>query len=166
MSLDSERFRKIFGSFPTAVAIVTALDEQGRPRGFTCNAVCSVSAATPRLLVGVGKSSQTFPALASSGAFVVNFLADSGEQASRTFADKGPDKFAGLVWEPSTHAAGAPILTEIALAYAECRTVQTVDAGDHWLLIADVHGGEAYDREPLLYCRGAYSTWPATAGSR
>ncbi|MFF9195819.1 flavin reductase family protein [Streptomyces sp. NPDC014779] len=163
MSMDAERFRAIFGSFPTAVAIITALDEHGEPRGFTCNAVCSVSAAPPTLLISVGKQSQTLPALVSAGAFVVNFLAASGEQASRVFAGKGRDKFEGLEWEPSVHAGGAPILTGIALAHVECRTVRTVDAGDHWILIAEIHGGEKYPREPLLYCQGRYSPWPALA---
>ncbi|MEU6406344.1 flavin reductase family protein [Streptomyces sp. NPDC046985] len=47
-------------------------------------------------------------------------------------------------------------LTEAALAYTECRTVQTVEAGDHWLLLAQVEGGETASRGALLYCRGAY----------
>ncbi|MFJ7095852.1 flavin reductase family protein [Streptomyces mirabilis] len=166
MPIGTEQFRRIFGSFPTVVAIITALDEQGEPRGFTCNAVCSVSAARPMLLIGVGKQSQTLSALVSAGAFVVNFLAASGEHASQVFAGKGQDKFAGLNWQPSAHAGGAPILTDIALAYAECRTVQTVDAGDHWLLIAEIDGGETYPREPLLYCQGSYSYWPALTATK
>ncbi|MFI0817433.1 flavin reductase family protein [Streptomyces sp. NPDC021098] len=164
MPIGAERFRDIFGSFPTAVAIVTVVDEQGGvPRGFTCNSVCSVSAEPPLLLIGVGKQSQSLPTLMSSGLFAVNFLARSGHTASRIFAGKGKDKFAGVVWKPSALAGGAPILTDIALAYAECRTTRTVEAGDHWLFVAEIEGGEAFSREPLLYCQGNYSSWTPLA---
>ncbi|OIJ94399.1 hypothetical protein BIV25_22610 [Streptomyces sp. MUSC 14] len=159
MPIGSEQFREIFGSFPTAVAVITAVDDQGEPRGFTCNAVCSVSASPPLLLIGVDKRSQTLPALLSAQAFVVNFLSASGQEASQVFAGKGQDKFAAVEWRPSELAAGAPILSGVALAYAECRVVQTVEAGDHWLFIARVEGGEAHAREPLLYCKGVYSGW-------
>ncbi|MFG2607156.1 flavin reductase family protein [Streptomyces sp. NPDC048514] len=159
MPVSSEQFREIFGSFPTAVAVITTVDDQGEPRGFTCNAVCSVSAAPPLLLIGVDKQSQTLPALLSTQAFVVNFLAASGQEASQVFASKSQDKFATVRWRPSDLAAGAPILTDVALAYAECRTVQTVEAGDHWLFVAQVEGGRTDAREPLLYCRGEYSIW-------
>lgn len=163
MPVTSQQFREIFGSFPTAVAVITAMDEDGEPRGFTCNAVCAVSASPPLLLIGVDKKSQTLPAILSSRAFAVNFLAASGAETSRIFAGKGHDKFSGIEWEPSAVADGAPVLTDVALAVAECRTEQTVEAGDHWLIVARVDGGTVFPREPLLYCQGAYSTWPLPA---
>ncbi|MEV6328815.1 flavin reductase family protein [Streptomyces sp. NPDC051909] len=163
MPVSPQQFREIFGTFPTAIAVITAVDEDGEPRGLTCNAVCAVSASPPLLLIGVDKKSQTLPALLSSGAFVVNFLAASGAETSQVFAGKGQDKFAGVGWEPSAVAAGAPILTEVALAVAECRTEQTIEAGDHWLFIGRVDGGTVFHREPLLYCQGAYSSWPLPA---
>ncbi|MFF8618730.1 flavin reductase family protein [Streptomyces sp. NPDC015350] len=158
--MSSEQFRDIFGSFPTAVAIITAVDERGEPRGFTCNAVCSVSVTPPLLLISVDKRSQTLPALESSQAFVVNFLSASGQEASRVFAGKGQDKFAGVRWRSSEVSGGAPILSDVALAYAECRVVRTVEAGDHLLFIAQVEDGDTLAREPLLYCKGEYSVWP------
>ncbi|MFJ5631823.1 flavin reductase family protein [Streptomyces goshikiensis] len=160
MPVTSQEFREIFGSFPTAVAVITAMDEDGEPRGFTCNAVCAVSASPPLLLIGVDKKSQTLPAIRSSRAFAVNFLAACGAEASQLFAGKGQNKFAGFDWEPSAVADGAPLLTEVALAVAECRTEQTIEAGDHWLIVARVDGSRVFPREPLLYCQGAYSSWP------
>ncbi|WP_167159923.1 flavin reductase family protein [Streptomyces sp. MBT27] len=160
MPISPEQFREIFGSFPTVVAIITAVDDQGEPRGFTCNAVCSVSVAPPLLLISVDKRSQTLPALESSQAFVVNFLSASGQEASQIFAGKGQDKFTHVRWRPSEVAGGAPILSDVALAYAECRVVQTVEAGDHWLFIGQVEGGGTQPHEPLLYCQGEYSVWP------
>ncbi|MDH6112142.1 flavin reductase (DIM6/NTAB) family NADH-FMN oxidoreductase RutF [Kitasatospora sp. MAP12-15] len=159
MAISPERFREVFGSFPTSVSVITALDDQGQPRGFTCNAVCAVSAAPPLLLICVDKNSQTLPAIAASGAFVVNVLASSGEEVSRLFAGKETDKFTAVDWRPSALADGAPILADVALAYAECRVVDTVEGGDHWIFIARVEGAEVAAREALLYFKRHYSVW-------
>ncbi|SEM09714.1 flavin reductase family protein [Streptacidiphilus jiangxiensis] len=163
MPVSSERFREIFGSLPTAVAVVTAIDENGSPRGFTCNAFCAVSAEPPLLMISVGKASNTLPALQTSRAFVVNFLSSEGVDASQIFAGKGQDKFTRTRWEPSAVAEGAPVLTEVALAYAECRTEQTVEAGDHLLIIGRVDGGTVFARDPLLYRKGSYHFLPQPA---
>jgi len=157
MPVSPDQFREIFGSFPTAVAVVTAVDEQGDPCGFTCNAVCAVSVSPPLLLIGVDKRSRTLPALLHARAFAVNFLSASGAETSQRFAGKGQDKFAGMRWQPSPGADGAPLLTGVALAYAECRVETTVEAGDHCLVIGRVDGGAVFPREPLLYCRGDYT---------
>src|ERR687887_268194 len=72
--VDKATFFAIMGAFPTGVTIVTALDADGAPRGLTSNAVCSVSAEPPLLLVCVDKNSNTLPALRHSRRFVVNYL--------------------------------------------------------------------------------------------
>ncbi|MEU5280930.1 flavin reductase family protein [Streptomyces asoensis] len=159
MDAGSARFSELFGSFPTPIAIVTATDAAGEPYGFTSNAVCSVSAAARLLLISVGKGSRTLPAIMSSRAFAVNFLSASGRAASQVFASKAADKFADVVWRPSVVAAGAPLLLDIALSYAECRVENMIEVSDHWLVVARVEGIGVFPREPLLYRRGEYGVW-------
>ncbi|PYC83784.1 flavin reductase [Streptomyces tateyamensis] len=159
MAIGPDLFREVFGSFPTSVSIITALDEEGEPRGFTCNAVCAVSADPALLLICVDKKSQTLPAIAASGTFVVNVLAAAGEDASRVFAGKENDKFAAVDWRPSAVADGAPVLADIALAAAECRVVDAVQGGDHWIFIARVEGAQVFHRAPLMYFKRRYSSW-------
>jgi flavin reductase (DIM6/NTAB) family NADH-FMN oxidoreductase RutF len=159
MAVGPAHFRELFGSFPTPIAIVTAVDAEGEPFGFTSNAICAVSAATPMLLISVGKESRTLPAILSSRAFAVNFLSVSGRSASRVFASKAVDKFAGISWQPSAVAKGAPLLLDIALSYAECRVEQAIDVNDHWLFVANVVGVGVFPREPLLYHQGDYGVW-------
>ncbi|MFF9807465.1 flavin reductase family protein [Streptomyces coeruleorubidus] len=159
MNVGPARFSELFGSFPTPIAIITATDGEGEPFGFTSNAVCAVSAANPSLLISVGKGSRTLPAIMSSQAFAVNFLAASGRAASQVFASKATDKFADVEWRPSAIAEGAPLLTDIALSYAECRVERAIEVGDHWLFVARVEGTAVFPREPLLYRRGDYGVW-------
>jgi flavin-dependent trigonelline monooxygenase, reductase component len=165
-NVGSAQFSELFGSFPTPIAIVTAADGDGL-FGFTSNAVCAVSAATPMLLISVGKGSRTLSAITSSQAFAVNFLSVSGRAASQIFASKAMDKFANLKWRPSVIAAGAPLLVDIALGYAECTVENAIEVTDHWLFIARVEGVAVFPREPLLYRRGGYGVWsPQNADER
>lgn len=158
MTVTPPQFRELFGSFPAQVAIVTAVDADGQPRGFTCTATCAVSATPPLLLVCVDEASQTLPAILSSRSFVVNLLSGTGEAASRVFAGKDPDKFDHVRWRPSDVAGGAPILTDVALAYAECQLVQDRPAGDHRIVVGRIEGSAVFPRTPLLYGRGDYTS--------
>jgi flavin reductase (DIM6/NTAB) family NADH-FMN oxidoreductase RutF len=145
-------------AFPTGVAVVTTLDAEGEPRGLTTNALCSVSAEPPLLLVSVDKESRTLPALLHSRRFVVNFLAERRDELARLFASKTDDKFAAVTWEPGL--GGMPCLREDSLAYAECETEQELEAGDHVVVTGLVVGGMVPDPAsvPILYFRRAYSS--------
>ncbi|MFE5768717.1 flavin reductase family protein [Streptomyces sp. NPDC056485] len=155
--LDADTFRKVFGSFPTPVAIVTALGADGEPAGFTCNAFSAVSAAPPLLLLCAGKGSRTLPAILASRAFAMNFVAHRGRDTALAFAGKAERKFDGVAWRGGL--AGVPVLTEDAVAYAGCTLVQTVEAGDHLLLIGRIEESETFGGTAALYQQGEFGTW-------
>ncbi|MBA2331251.1 MAG: flavin reductase family protein [Actinobacteria bacterium] len=163
MTVSREELTSIMSAFPTGVAIVTTLDEHGEPRGLTTNAVCSVSADPPLLLVCVDRTSRTLAALQHAKRFVVNFMSDGRGDLCALFASKAEDKFADVRWEPGL--GGVPCLTEDALAYAECLTEEELEAGDHLILIGRVEAGSAPDPErvPILYFRRAYGSTPTAA---
>lgn len=153
--MDPSLFRSIMASFPTGVSVVTVTDLEGIPRGLTCSAVCSVSLSPAMLLICVGKTSNTLPALAERGSFVVNFLAEDASSVAMTCASKTADKFSGIPWRASKAAHDAPILHEHVTAYAECLIDELVDAGDHIVMIAKVVGGTAYQaRDPMVHAGG------------
>ncbi|WP_369033852.1 MULTISPECIES: flavin reductase family protein [Streptomyces] len=154
--VDASLFRDAFASLPTSVAVITTTDAQGTPRGLTSSAVCAVSMDPPLLLICVDKSSQTLPALQQANGFVVNFLSEGSEQVSRQFATKSADKFAGVQHRTSSRAAGSPILFADSVAYLECAAESRIEAGDHWILLGRVLGGEVHDKGALLYHRRSY----------
>jgi flavin reductase (DIM6/NTAB) family NADH-FMN oxidoreductase RutF len=157
--VDKATFFAIMAAFPTGVTVVTTLDEYGEPKGLTSNAVCSVSAEPPLLLVCVDKRSNTLPALRLSKKFVVNYLAAGRGELSNLFASKEPDKFVNVAWWPAHN--GMPWMHVDSLAYAECSTVQEIEAGDHIILLARVEDGQppAPSTRPLMYFRRTYGTW-------
>jgi flavin reductase (DIM6/NTAB) family NADH-FMN oxidoreductase RutF len=161
--IDREHFFAVMSAFPTGVAIVTTLDEEGVPRGLTTNAVTSVSADPPILLVCVAIDSRTLPALLHCKRFVVNFMRDDAAGVCGVFASKSEDKFARVAWRPGL--GGVPVLHEDAVAWAECTTDAELAVGDHIVLTGVVESGHAPHPEdvPIVYFRRSYSS--ASGGS-
>jgi flavin reductase (DIM6/NTAB) family NADH-FMN oxidoreductase RutF len=159
MPLGRETFLETMASFPSGVTIVTTLDEDGRPKGLTTSAVASVSADPPLLLVCVDFTSRTLPALRAGGRFLVNFMRAGTADVCRLFASKSEDKFASVPWRATE--SGMPHLHEHSIAWAECVTVQEVEAGDHVLLLGSVEAGEAAapEEQPLVYYRRTWGAW-------
>lgn len=160
MPVGRDLYRQLAGSFPTGVAVVTVRDAHGAPRGLTTQSFVGLSTEPPLFLVAIDKTSRTLVSLRRSRTFVINFLRTGAESVSTIFASKSEDKFAGVSWVPSIVAEGAPILRDSSVAYAECRTATQQEAGDHWLFIAEVEGGEVLGGVPLMYYRRTYAAWP------
>jgi flavin reductase (DIM6/NTAB) family NADH-FMN oxidoreductase RutF len=160
LAVDGQLFRAVVGSFPTGVTIVTTVAPDGTPRGLTSNAVCAVSLEPPLLLFCLDKRSGTVAAIFESKSFVVNFLAAGRGDLATRFASSGADKFAGVRWQPSAVAKGAPVLVDDNIAHAECSLSQVVDAGDHFILIGHIEAGGSNGGTPLMYLRRAYAAWP------
>ena len=160
MPVSQELYRGISGSFPTGVVIVATRGRDGAPKGLTSQTYLGVSTEPPLMLVSLDKTSRTLVALRESEAFVINFLRAGSEALATVFASKSDNKFAGVRWDASTQARGAPILREASVAYAACLVTQAIEAGDHWLFIASVEAGDVFGGTPLMYYRRAYAAWP------
>lgn len=142
--------------FPSGVVIVTAFDEDDRPRGLTVNAFCAVSLHPPLALACVDKQSNTLPAILHSRGFTANILAAGREPLARLMATKSDRKFDGLEWTrpPSAHG---PLLEQDIAAYAICTLTETIEAGDHWIVLGQVVDGAHVDGvPPLVYGRRDY----------
>lgn len=155
--MDVSEFRRVMGHFPTGVTIVTTRMADGRPCGLTANAFCSVSLEPTLVLVCIEQVAESHACIHASGAFAVNVLeGESGESLSRRFATLEPDeKFEGVAHR--REHTGSPVL-ESAMAWLDCRVVQSVPAGDHTVFIGEAIAGDAREGHPLVYYRGGYGT--------
>ena len=159
MAVDRQTFFDIMAAFPSGVAIVTTLEEDGAPRGLTTTAVASVSAHPPLMLVCVDLGARTLGALRGSRRFVVNFIREGRSDLCLRFASKDEEKFAGVRWEPAP--GGPPILVDDALAWAECETAEELETGDHVVFFGRVvaGAGPTDDDTPLMYYRRSWGVW-------
>ena len=154
--IDQQRYREVMGSFPSGVVILTAFGKDGLPRGLTVNAFCAVSLEPPLALACIDKTSNTLPAVQHTGGFTANILAAGREQLARRMATKLSDKFDAIEWR-RPDADGGPILEGDAAAYAVCKLRETIDAGDHWILIGLViDGSHSEGVTPMIYSRRLY----------
>jgi flavin reductase (DIM6/NTAB) family NADH-FMN oxidoreductase RutF len=145
------------GSFPSGVVIVTAFGDDGLPRGLTVNAFCAVSLAPPLALACVAKTSNTLPAVQHTGGFTANILAAGRDELARRMATKLTGKFDSITWRRPESLIGGPILEDDTSAYAVCTLKDTIEAGDHWVLIGLVTEGEHRESvKPMIYSRRLY----------
>jgi flavin reductase (DIM6/NTAB) family NADH-FMN oxidoreductase RutF len=156
---DGRDLRRAFGNFATGVTIVTTLDKDGNPCGFTANSFTSVSIDPPLLLVNIARSAFGCEVFTGSRGFTVNILARDQRELSNRFAAAGTDKFAGLDWRAARTAS--PIIDGV-VAWFDCEHHEQVEAGDHIVLIGRVVQYEYNTHSPLCFCRGAYVSFGLT----
>ena len=154
MAVDPELFKRLFASWPSGVTIVTSRDGE-RIQGMTASAFTEVSLDPPLVLVCADKATITNELIQASGVFSVSILAEDQQVLSNKFASKKDEhrRFEGLDCE-----AGATGCARIpgALAWMDCRVVQTVEAGDHYVYIGEIKAADVTDQDPLLYFRSSY----------
>ena len=152
-TLDQRALRSAFGRFMTGVTVVTTRDGEGRPVGFTANSFSSVSMDPPLLLVCPGKFLSSYDTFSQCQHFAVNILAEGQEEVSNTFASYKGDRFAKVAHHNDLH--GVPVV-EGVLARFSCSVHQFIEAGDHGVMLGQVHDFEQTDGHGLGYISGQY----------
>jgi len=153
LSFDIADFRRALGAFVTGVTVVTTIQPDGSPRGFTANSFTSVSLDPPLILVCIAKTASSYQVFSETRRFAVSVLAEDQKGVSGVFASKAADKFSQVAWQ--ARATGAPVIDNAAASF-DCMTHDVVDAGDHVILIGRVVDFLHTSSSPLGYCRGAY----------
>lgn len=152
--VSAAEFRQVCGQFATGITIVTTVAGDGSPQGMTANSFTSVSLEPPMVLVCVDlRAGRMLECFEQAGRFAVNILAEAQKELSNRFARQGLDRFEGVSFEQGT--SGMPLLPG-SLATMECIIRQSVDAGDHRILLGEVTGAAIQAGVPLLYYGSGY----------
>jgi flavin reductase (DIM6/NTAB) family NADH-FMN oxidoreductase RutF len=132
---DAGELRRVFGCFPSGIAAVCALDQDGLPTGMAVSSFTSVSLDPPLVSVCVQNTSTTWPVLREAARLGVSVLAEGQDDAARSLAARGVDRFASLSW---TATDGGAVLLEDAAAWLDCELDMEHEAGDHTLALLRV----------------------------
>ena len=92
----------------------------------------------PRIVVALRNGSGIWRRVQAAGVFALNLLGTGQKALASTFfrhVEPEGNTIGGAAFH--TGATGAPILDD-APAYLECHVIQTLDAGDHTLFLADI----------------------------
>ena len=154
MPIGGEEYKQLLANWPSGVTIVTSRDGD-RVQGMTASAFTEVSLDPPLVLVCADKSTITNELIAASGVFSISILAEGQDALSNRFASKKDEhrRFENLDCETGTTGCAR---IPGAVAWLDCQVRQTVDAGDHYVYIGEIHAADVSDRPPLLYFRQAY----------
>lgn len=147
------QLRRVLGSYPTGVTVITTRDAAGDPVGMTANSFASVSLNPPLILWSVSRTALGFEAYSGANHFGINILAEDQADISNRFAKAGEDKFAEI--KTTTGIGGIPMI-ESAAAQIECQTWTRYDGGDHLIIIGEAKAFRRWDRRPLLFVNGRY----------
>jgi flavin reductase (DIM6/NTAB) family NADH-FMN oxidoreductase RutF len=155
MVVGSEDFKKALQLWASGIAVVTSHSEKFGVRGMTVTAFSSVSAKPPQILVCVNQSADTGENIDQNQRFAVNILNVNQQDVSNNFSggSSQEERFANVAWHMG--GTGVPILDDSIMSM-ECKVVEKVRAGTHWVIIGEVQEASCRSGEPLLYFRSSY----------
>ncbi|CAG7855853.1 flavin reductase [biofilm metagenome] len=155
MAVNQDAFKQALQLWASGVAVVTSKSDEFGVRGMTVTAFSSVSADPPLILVCLNQSADTGENIDQNQRFAVNILNNKQQDVSNNFSggSSQEDRFTNASWHVGV--TGVPILDDSIMSL-ECKVVEKVRAGSHWVIIGEVEEAACRQGEPLLYFRSAY----------
>lgn len=134
--------------------IVCSGKEQ-KGNGFISNTFFQVTAEPPRFASCCNKDNYTASLIQETGAFSVSVIhTETDPEIISRFgykSGKDIDKLQGM--QLKYGETGVPIVLNDCIAFMECKVIQTIDVGTHYMFIAELLHSEILDdtKEPLTY---------------
>ncbi len=155
MAIDEHGFKDALKLWASGVTVVTSNSEKHGLKGMTATSFSSVSLEPPQILVCINKTTDTGDAVLETNSFAVNILNSEQQEVSNQFAGGASQKerFANVNWHEGK--TGAPVFDD-ALASIECKVVEKILAGTHWIIIGEVQNATCNSSKPLLYFDSTY----------
>ncbi len=154
MSFDTRAFRQALGSYPTGVAVITAVPPERHPMGITVNSFTSVSLDPPMVLWCLDNKSDRYDTFSKAAGYTISVLGTAHEEVSSRLARQGAHSLDGI--ELIETELGPPALAD-ALSIFECASDAIHLAGDHAVLIGRVlRFARREASAPLVFFRGRY----------
>lgn len=145
---DTTSLRAVYGAFPSGVTAVAALID-GAPVGLAASSFTTVSLTPPLVSVCMARTSTTWPVLRRAERLGISVLGAEHRSVCRRLAGPSGERFTGVAWRPTPDGA---VLLDGAGAWLECSVHQEVGAGDHDIVVLqvhDLHADKAVD--PLVF---------------
>lgn len=148
-----QHFRDLMAGVCAPVTVITTADDEG-PHGATVSSLASLSLHPPLLSIALDRRSALLARIQRTGRFGVNVLHAGQGEVAAVFAGRNDDRFACTGWG-TDH--GLPRLDDVT-GWAVCELADTVEAGDHLLLVGAVHHAASVERAPLVYSHRTFGT--------
>ena len=155
--MPDQRMRDVLARVAAAVVSVSTRDGD-EYRGLTASSFVPIAAEPPMVLVVLQHESATRQVIAETGGFNVSALTRSHEFIADRMAGRAPAL--DPRWSSLPHRLGnnGIPLVEGAIAWLECRLVQTHRAGDQDMCVGAIETATAGSGNPLIVWDRAYWT--------
>lgn len=160
-AVDAALYRDGMARYAGHVQLVTT-QWQGKRRGVTITAACSVSDNPPTVLICLNSSNPKNGIFRDSGTFTLNALAAHQKDLAVAFSGLSglaeEERFALARWDRL--ATGAPVLVDAAVAF-DCRIADIKEMSTHMVIFGSVEAVTlGPDPSALLYHERAFRDIP------
>ena len=162
-TMDLQLYKNALSSAPTSGVIVTTIDGEGQPRGFTAGSFSSLSLSPPLIMVSLHRNAECFASFETADRFAVSVLGPQHEEVARLLATRGADKFGGGHFRRGRDGL---LYAVEAVACFSCTMQHRYPGGDHSILVGQVEAvglGET-DKAMVHFRRGFYAVGQDTSG--
>ena len=134
---------------------IVCAGDKDKGNGFISNTFFQVSSKPAMFASCCSKDNYTAEMIRDCGSFSVSVLhTDTAPEIFGTFGYRSGKDFNKLEGMNLRYGeTGVPIVLNDAIAFLECKVVQTIDLGSHWMFIGDLIQSEVIDDtlEPITY---------------
>jgi flavin reductase (DIM6/NTAB) family NADH-FMN oxidoreductase RutF len=149
-----EALKNTFRNHASGVAVITMLDESGKPIGFTATSMTSLGANPPLASFNVSSGSSSWPALCKATWVAIHTLGEANQALAEKMAADHTKRFLDDDWDFGTK--GLPIFKEVtSVLIAGIREIHAVE--NNAVVIVDVIDGlVGVEQRPLIYFQRGY----------
>jgi flavin reductase (DIM6/NTAB) family NADH-FMN oxidoreductase RutF len=146
---DQEAFRLAFRRLAAGVSVVTALDPDGAPVGFTATSLASLAADPPMATFNMARSASSWHAVEQTEHVLIHILGTRNRGAAHTMSLDAQLRFRGDHWAPGP--LGIPQLRDVP-AWMLGRVIGRYPVERSAVVVVRIEdGGLGEPDHPLLY---------------
>ena len=151
---DSEAFRLAFRRLAAGVSVITALDPDGVPVGFTATSLASLAAVPPMATFNMARTASAWRAVEQTENVLVHIMGARNRAAAHTMSLDAQLRFRGDHWAPGP--LGLPQIADVP-AWMLCRVIARYPVEQNAVVVVRIEdGGFGEPDEPLLYHQRQY----------
>lgn len=151
---DMSAFKLAFRRLAAGVSVITALEPDGTPRGFTATSLASLAAVPPLATFNMARTASAWPAIEKTDGVIVHLLGARNREAAVLMSGDQSRRFEGDHWSPGP--SGLPLLRDVPAWMLGRIVARHPIEGNAVVVVRIEDGGLGEPDDALVYHERAY----------